>query len=111
MTQPILIAFPKGRLGDELVPLLEGTPLALDAKALKSRVLRIPTATPDVSALLLKGAMSARQKVGLKLNAPKDVLESIIKILPAENSPSTLMTGHHGIRVARDSAAPSNPMP
>lgn len=39
-------------------------------------------------ALLLKGAMSARQKVGLKLNAPKDKLESIIKILPAEKSPT-----------------------
>ncbi|HEY3399111.1 MAG TPA: hypothetical protein VGK03_00640, partial [Geothrix sp.] len=52
----ILIAFPKGRLGDELVPKLVGTPLALDAQALKSRVLRIPTATPGVAALLLKGA-------------------------------------------------------
>lgn len=38
--------------------------------------------------LLLKGAMSARQKVGLKLNAPKDKLEQIIKILPAEKSPT-----------------------
>jgi ATP phosphoribosyltransferase len=52
----LLIAFPKGRLGDELVPRLAGTPLALDAAALKSRVLRIPTATPGVSALLLKGS-------------------------------------------------------
>ena len=49
----ILIAFPKGRLGDELVPLLAGTPLALDAQALKSRVLRIPTATPGVSLSLI----------------------------------------------------------
>jgi ATP phosphoribosyltransferase len=52
----LLIAFPKGRLGDALVPKLAGTPLALDAAALKSRVLRIPTATPGVAALLLKGA-------------------------------------------------------
>lgn len=52
----ILIAFPKGRLGDELVPKLAGTPLALDAAALKSRALRIPTATSGVAALLLKGA-------------------------------------------------------
>lgn len=52
----LLIAFPKGRLGDELVPRLAGTPLALDATALKSRVLRIPTATPGVAALLLKGS-------------------------------------------------------
>ncbi|GLH69214.1 ATP phosphoribosyltransferase [Geothrix rubra] len=56
MTRPLLIAFPKGRLGDELVPRLAGTPLALDAAALKSRVLRIPTATPGVAALLLKGS-------------------------------------------------------
>jgi ATP phosphoribosyltransferase len=53
---PLLIAFPKGRLGDELIPKLARTPLALDPEALKSRVLRIPTATPGVSALLLKGA-------------------------------------------------------
>jgi len=56
MPSTLLIAFPKGRLGDELVPLLAQTPLALDAAALKSRVLRIPTATPGVAALLLKGA-------------------------------------------------------
>jgi ATP phosphoribosyltransferase len=57
MTAPtLLIAFPKGRLGDELIPKLAGTPLALDAEALKSRVLRIPTATPGVTVLLLKGA-------------------------------------------------------
>jgi ATP phosphoribosyltransferase len=52
----MLIAFPKGRLGDELLPRLQGTPLALDQAALKSRVLRIPTATPGVEALLLKGS-------------------------------------------------------
>ena len=32
----LLIAFPKGRLGDDLVPKLAGTPLALDPVALKS---------------------------------------------------------------------------
>jgi ATP phosphoribosyltransferase len=52
----MLIAFPKGRLGDELLPRLAASPLALDAAALKSRVLRIPTATPGVEALLLKGS-------------------------------------------------------
>ncbi|MBP1626871.1 MAG: phosphoribosyltransferase [Holophagaceae bacterium] len=52
----ILIAYPKGRLGDELMELLKETPLALDAVAMKSRVLRIPTATPEVQALLLKGS-------------------------------------------------------
>lgn len=52
----MLIAFPKGRLGDDLLPKLESTPLALDQSALKSRVLRIPTATAGVEALLLKGS-------------------------------------------------------
>lgn len=52
----LLIAFPKGRLGDDLVPRLRGTALALDESALKSRLLRIPTATPGVEAILLKGA-------------------------------------------------------
>ena len=52
----ILLALPKGRLGDELVPKLRNTPLALDEAALKSRRLRIPTATPGVEAILLKGA-------------------------------------------------------
>jgi ATP phosphoribosyltransferase len=52
----ILIALPKGRIGEDLLPKLAGTPLALDEKAIKSRVLRIPTATPGVEALLLKGA-------------------------------------------------------
>ncbi len=52
----LLIALPKGRLGDDLVPKLRGTGLALDEAALKSRALRIPTATPGVEALLLKGA-------------------------------------------------------
>lgn len=52
----LLLAFPKGRLGDELVPKLRGTSLALDEAALKSRALRIPTATAGVEVLLLKGA-------------------------------------------------------
>lgn len=60
----ILIALPKGRIGDEMLPMLAGTPLALDEKALKSRVLRIPTATPGVEALLLKGADLPRYVAG-----------------------------------------------
>ncbi|MGC8624529.1 MAG: ATP phosphoribosyltransferase [Phycisphaerae bacterium] len=39
-------------------------------------------------ALLLQGAINAREKIGLKLNAPKDKLEAILKILPAEKSPT-----------------------
>lgn len=61
---PILLAFPKGRLGDELLEQLKGTPLELDAAAMKSRVLRIPTATPGVEALLLKGADLPRYVAG-----------------------------------------------
>jgi len=39
-------------------------------------------------ALLLRGAMAAREKVGLKLNAPRVSLDAIISILPAEKSPT-----------------------
>ncbi|WP_316676617.1 ATP phosphoribosyltransferase [uncultured Tolumonas sp.] len=60
----ILIALPKGRIADELLPLLEGTPLALDAKAMKSRVLRIPTASADIEVLLLKGSDLPRYVAG-----------------------------------------------
>lgn len=51
-----LIALPKGRIGDALLPKLADTSLALDARAVKGRALRIPTATPGVEAILLKGA-------------------------------------------------------
>jgi ATP phosphoribosyltransferase len=52
----LLLALPKGRLAEDLVPKLRGTPLALDEAGLNSRALRIATATPGVEALLLKGA-------------------------------------------------------
>ena len=39
-------------------------------------------------ALLLQGAIDARQKVGLKMNIPRSQLEAIAKILPAEKSPT-----------------------
>jgi ATP phosphoribosyltransferase len=60
----ILIALPKGRIAEELLPMLEHTPLALDAKAMKSRVLCIPTATLGVEALLLKGSDLPRYVAG-----------------------------------------------
>jgi ATP phosphoribosyltransferase len=60
----ILIALPKGRIADEMLPMLEHTPLALDEKAMKSRVLRIPTATQGVEALLLKGSDLPRYVAG-----------------------------------------------
>jgi len=38
--------------------------------------------------ILLNAAIEARNKVGLKMNIKKDDLESILKILPAEKSPT-----------------------
>ena len=38
--------------------------------------------------LLLRGAMSAREKVGLKMNVPRDKLEKVTALLPAEKSPT-----------------------
>ncbi len=39
-------------------------------------------------AILLKGAIEASFKVGLKMNVPKSALDQIVKILPAEKSPT-----------------------
>ncbi len=39
-------------------------------------------------ALLLKGAIEAKNKVGLKMNVPTARLEAILKMLPAEKSPT-----------------------
>ncbi|MHC4741033.1 MAG: ATP phosphoribosyltransferase [Planctomycetota bacterium] len=39
-------------------------------------------------AILLNAAIEAKTKVGLKLNIPKDSLDSILDILPAEKSPT-----------------------
>jgi len=38
--------------------------------------------------LLLKGALAAEEKVGLKMNVPRKNLEKVLKILPALNSPT-----------------------
>jgi ATP phosphoribosyltransferase len=38
--------------------------------------------------LLMKGALSAREKVGLKMNVPKSALAAVTKVLPAEKSPT-----------------------
>lgn len=42
----------------------------------------------DALILMLKGALAAKEKVLLKLNAPKKSLDSILKILPSLNSPT-----------------------
>lgn len=39
-------------------------------------------------AILLNAAIEARSKVGLKLNIRKDAMDSILKVLPAEKSPT-----------------------
>ena len=39
-------------------------------------------------ALLLQGAIAAREKVGLKMNVPRRSLEAVTRILPAEKSPT-----------------------
>ena len=39
-------------------------------------------------AMLLKGAIDARSKVGLKMNVPKTALTEIVSFLPAEKSPT-----------------------
>jgi ATP phosphoribosyltransferase len=38
--------------------------------------------------ILLNAAIEARSKVGLKMNIKKDALETILRILPAEKSPT-----------------------
>jgi ATP phosphoribosyltransferase len=39
-------------------------------------------------ALLLKGAIEAREKVGLKMNVPREKLQAVTALLPAEKSPT-----------------------
>lgn len=39
-------------------------------------------------ALLLQGAISAREKVGLKMNVPRKDLSAVVALLPAEKSPT-----------------------
>lgn len=39
-------------------------------------------------AMLLKGAIDARAKVGLKMNVPEDRLSEVVSFLPAEKSPT-----------------------
>lgn len=39
-------------------------------------------------AVLLQGAIEARKKVGLKMNVPREKLDEVLSILPAEQSPT-----------------------
>lgn len=47
-------------------------------------------------ALLLKGAIDAKNKVGLKMNVPTARLEAILKMLPAEKSPTVNKLAEEG---------------
>jgi ATP phosphoribosyltransferase len=38
--------------------------------------------------LLLKGALAAEEKVGLKMNVKRSALDKVLKILPSMNSPT-----------------------
>jgi ATP phosphoribosyltransferase len=38
--------------------------------------------------LLLRGAIDAREKVGLKVNVPREKLDAVLEMLPAEKSPT-----------------------
>ena len=38
--------------------------------------------------LLMKGALAAREKVGLKMNVPRAILDKVCRLLPAEKSPT-----------------------
>ena len=39
-------------------------------------------------ALHLRGAIAAREKVGLKMNVPREALDAVLEVLPAERSPT-----------------------
>ncbi len=47
-------------------------------------------------AMLLQGAMVARTQVGLKLNAPKEALDQIVKLLPALHTPTVSALSDEG---------------
>ena len=47
-------------------------------------------------ALLLKGAIAARSKVGLKMNVPHAQLDRVLKILPSEKSPTVSQLADEG---------------
>ena len=55
-------------------------------------------------AILLKGAIDARSKVGLKLNVARDKLDEVVSYLPALKSPTVNQTadGDYAIEVIID---------
>lgn len=53
----------------------------------------------DALALLLRGAIEAREKVGLKLNVDKANLADVLALLPAERSPTVSPLADEGVAV------------
>jgi ATP phosphoribosyltransferase len=47
-------------------------------------------------ALLLRGAIEARSKVGLKMNVPREKLDEVVSLLPAEKSPTVSALADEG---------------
>lgn len=50
----------------------------------------------ETISLLLKGALAAEEKVGLKMNAPEEKLEEIMKVLPALRTPTMSRLSQEG---------------
>ena len=71
------------RIVDEL--LVSTTRLIANHQAWKD-----PWKRPKIEALalLLRGAIEARQKVGLKMNVPRDRMDKVVQLLPSEKSPT-----------------------
>ena len=43
---------------------------------------------PEEGEKLLKGAIEAREKVGMKMNVPRKALDAVARLLPSEKSPT-----------------------
>jgi ATP phosphoribosyltransferase len=102
----------KARLVDAIVDITE-TGSSLKANNLRivetiltstTRLIANKTAWEDAAkrqkiedlALLLRGAIAAREKVGLKLNVPREKLQSVLAVLPAEKSPTVSTLADEG---------------
>ena len=71
------------RVIDEI--LLSTTRLIANKKAWEDPVKREKI---ESLSLLLRGAINARAKVGLKMNVPREKLDAIVGLLPSEKSPT-----------------------
>ncbi|MDI6795314.1 MAG: ATP phosphoribosyltransferase [Desulfatibacillaceae bacterium] len=67
------------------VMMVTNTQLIANKKAWENPIKR---AKLQQLALLLKGALDAEKRVGLKMNVPKDRLESVMEVLPSLDAPT-----------------------